>query len=58
MLQPELLKKVLVFLNDNHIDYMVTGSITSSLQGEPRTTHDVDIVIKITKKIRLIFAAS
>ena len=47
MPQPELLKRVLAFLNENHIDYMVTGSIVSSLQGEPRTTHDVDIVINI-----------
>jgi hypothetical protein len=26
---------------------MVTGSIVSSLQGEPRATHDVDIVVRI-----------
>lgn len=47
MPQPQLLKKVLAVLKKNHIDYMVTGSIVSSLQGEPRTTHDVDIVINI-----------
>jgi len=47
MLQPELLKKVLSVLDENNIDYMITGSIVSSLQGEPRATHDVDIVINI-----------
>jgi hypothetical protein len=47
MLQPELLTSLLTVLDQNHIDYMVTGSIVSSLQGEPRTTHDVDIVVNI-----------
>lgn len=28
---------------------MVTGSIVSSLQGEPRATHDVDIVIHLAQ---------
>ena len=47
MLQPKLLNRLLSVLNDNRIDYMVTGSIVSSLQGEPRATHDVDIVIHL-----------
>ena len=25
-------------------EYMVTGSLASSLQGEPRATHDIDVV--------------
>ena len=28
---------------------MISGSIASSIQGEPRTTHDVDIVIDLHK---------
>ena len=48
MLQPKLLKKVLVLLEENHIDYMITGSLVSSMQGEPRATHDVDILVNIT----------
>jgi len=48
MLQPKLLKKVLVLLDENHIEYMVTGSIVSSMQGEPRATHDVDILVNIS----------
>ncbi len=49
MLQPQLLIKVLAVLNENQIDYMITGSLVSSIQGEPRATHDVDIVVNITK---------
>jgi hypothetical protein len=30
------------------IPYMLTGSIVSSLQGEPRSTHDIDIVVEIS----------
>ena len=48
MSQPKLLKKVLDLLQKNHIDYMVTGSLVSSLQGEPRATHDIDILVNIT----------
>lgn len=29
------------------IDYMITGSIASSLHGEPRATHDIDLVVRI-----------
>jgi hypothetical protein len=44
---PELLKRVVDALDDASIDYMVTGSLASSLQGEPRTTHDIDLVVQI-----------
>lgn len=45
MSQPELLKQVVPVLIAARIDYMVTGSIASSIQGEPRSTHDIDLVI-------------
>jgi len=48
MLQPKLLIKILSLLNENQIDYMITGSLVSSIQGEPRATHDVDILVNIT----------
>ncbi|MFI5188058.1 MAG: hypothetical protein ACHQF0_15110 [Chitinophagales bacterium] len=51
MLQPKLLKKVLAILDENHIDYMVTGSLVSSMQGEPRATHDADILVNITSSL-------
>ena len=45
MSQQELLKQVVPILTAASIEYMVTGSIASSLQGEPRLTHDIDLVI-------------
>ena len=46
MLQPErLIRKVIQTLEDAGIEYMVTGSVASSLQGEPRSTHDIDLVV-------------
>lgn len=49
MLQQELLKKVTRILDEIKIQYMATGSLVSSLQGEPRSTHDVDFVVDIRK---------
>ncbi|HEY2726654.1 MAG TPA: hypothetical protein VGI61_05745, partial [Parafilimonas sp.] len=54
MPQPQLLEKVIQILNNNQIDYMITGSIASSLQGEPRATHDIDIIVAITKSAKNI----
>jgi hypothetical protein len=45
--QPELLKLVARRLDAAGIDYMITGSMASSLQGEPRATHDIDVVVAI-----------
>jgi hypothetical protein len=36
-------------LNQLGIRYMVTGSVASMAYGEPRLTHDVDIVIEIAR---------
>ena len=47
MSQQELLKKVIQTLDQAGIQYMITGSLASSLQGEPRSTHDIDMVIAI-----------
>ena len=44
MSQQELLRRVIQALDDAGIEYMVTGSVASSLQGEPRSTHDIDLV--------------
>jgi len=49
MSQQELLKKVIEVLDRTRIPYMITGSMVSSLQGEPRSTHDIDMVIAIQK---------
>lgn len=49
MSQQELLKKAIQSLEQSGIPYMITGSVVSSLQGEPRSTHDIDIVIAIQR---------
>jgi hypothetical protein len=48
MSQSELLKKVVAALEATNTPYMLTGSYASSLQGEPRLTHDIDLVVAIT----------
>ena len=58
MLQPKILIQIIELLNKNRIDYMITGSIVSSLQGEPRSTHDTDIVINIKQSAVQIFVES
>lgn len=50
MSQQELLARVVGVLSDVGILYMASGSIVSSLQGEPRSTHDIDLVVSIQKK--------
>lgn len=45
MSQQELLKQVVQALAATGVDYMVTGSVASSLQGEPRSSHDIDLVV-------------
>jgi hypothetical protein len=47
MPQQRLLAHVVRVLNDLGIEYMVSGSLVSSLQGEPRATHDIDIVVAL-----------
>ena len=47
MSQQELLRIITRALEGIDIPYMVTGSFASSLQGEPRATHDIDIVITL-----------
>ena len=52
MLQPErLIRRVIQTLEDLGIEYMVTGSVASSLQGEPRSTHDIDLVVVLQKSM-------
>lgn len=52
MLQPErLIRKVIQTLEDAGIKYMVTGSVVSSLQGEPRSTHDIDLVVILQRSM-------
>lgn len=48
MSQSELLMIVVDTLDKHGIEYMLTGSVASSLQGEPRFSHDIDFVVLLT----------
>ena len=48
MSQQELLRAVVRVLDDIGVEYMVTGSVASSLHGEPRATHDIDLVVAMS----------
>ena len=47
MSQQELLRRVVAALDAAGADYMLTGSLVSSFQGEPRSSHDVDVVVSL-----------
>lgn len=44
-------------MNDAGIDYMFTGALAVSYYGLPRTTMDVDVVVKVTEENIQTFAA-
>ena len=39
-------------------EYMLTGSLVSSMQGEPRATHDIDIVVMATPESLKMFLSN
>lgn len=47
MLEPNLITLFTEPLHHNQIDYMVTGSVATIVYGEPRLTHDVDLVLAL-----------
>ncbi len=47
MSQQELLTRVIRTLEALELEYMLTGSLASSLHGEPRLTHDIDMVVAL-----------
>ncbi len=58
MLEPDL---VLLFtrpLDALGISYMVTGSVAGILYGEPRVTHDVDVVVELPRRLAASLVAS
>jgi hypothetical protein len=48
MSQQELLSRVVATLSRLDIPYMVTGSLATSLYGQPRSTHDIDVVVELS----------
>jgi hypothetical protein len=47
MSQSELLIYLAQRLEAAGVRYMVTGSIASSYYGQPRSTHDIDLVVEL-----------
>jgi hypothetical protein len=58
MPQERLLTQVAAVLNEAGIDYVVTGSIVTSVYGEPRYTHDVDIVVAADPRLGAVLAGA
>ena len=61
MPEPNLFKIFTVRLNKMGIRYMVTGAVAAIIYGEPRLTHDIDLVIELkleeVKKIEEVFSS-
>ncbi len=45
MLEPDLIELFVQPLNEHKIRYLVSGSVAAMLYGEPRVTHDIDLVV-------------
>ncbi|MEZ4226789.1 MAG: hypothetical protein R3B13_37955 [Polyangiaceae bacterium] len=50
MSETELFRVFTDRLNALRLEYMVTGSVAGTLYGEPRVTHDVDLVLRLPGK--------
>ena len=51
MSQQRLLNIVLDVCQSIGMEYMLTGSWASSLQGQPRSTHDLDLVVRFNETL-------
>lgn len=58
MSQSQLLIEAVAALEAAGVGYMLTGSLASSLHGEPRATHDVDIVVEVDTRVVTAVAAA
>jgi len=47
MLEPDLIELFVNPLNRFQIRYLISGSVASMLYGEPRVTHDIDLVVML-----------
>lgn len=51
MSQIALLKETVHALERAGVRYLLSGSLASSLQGEPRATHDIDLVVEVDARL-------
>ena len=47
MPSPDLIDIFIIPLEEARLEYMITGSVASTFYGEPRLTHDIDLVIAL-----------
>ncbi|MBN1308387.1 MAG: hypothetical protein JXA18_10750 [Chitinispirillaceae bacterium] len=47
MQQHDLIDVFIAPLEGSRIEYMITGSVAATIYGEPRLTHDIDLVIAL-----------
>ena len=47
MEQDELLGHIVRTLEEQEITYLLVGSLASGVYGEPRLTHDIDVVLEL-----------
>ena len=50
MLAPDMFTVFLVRLDRAGIKYVVTGSVAVIVYGDPRMTHDIDLVVEVSRK--------
>jgi hypothetical protein len=48
MPEPDLIELFVARLAEMGADYVVTGSVAATLYGEPRATHDIDLVVELS----------
>lgn len=58
MPQAQLLTEAVRALEGAGVGYLLSGSLASSLQGEPRATHDIDLVVEVDARIVDALAAA
>jgi len=44
---PEILQFVCTYLNENEIDYVIVGGVAVMYHGVPRTTVDIDLILRM-----------
>ena len=48
MREPDLFEIFVTRLDAASIPYVIKGAVASAIYGEPRLTHDIDLVVEIT----------
>ncbi len=56
--QENFLERLIRKLNEQNIPYMLSGSVSSSLHGQPRATKDADIIIAPAEEQLIAFVKS